>query len=84
MAGCSNALCSDQVNAFKFSTNVSPGDLILLISSVLAVIYLLWLTWIAYAAFKEWQQGRGDLYETATAIVRGAVIALVLGYYFHP
>lgn len=70
-----------QVSAFSHSTGgVAPGQLILLIAGVLAVIYLIWLAWLAHAQLVAWQTGQGAFYDLLLAVLRGAVVALLLGF----
>ncbi|OAI15632.1 hypothetical protein A1359_09495 [Methylomonas lenta] len=74
-------MTNTQVSAFSHSTGgVLPGQLLLVIAGVLAVIYLLWLAWLAYAQLVAWQTGQGVFYDLLLSIMRGGVVALLLGY----
>lgn len=74
-------MTNTQVSAFSHSTGgVPPGQLLLVIASVLAVIYLLWLAWLAHAQLVAWQTGQGVFYDLLFSIMRGGVVALLLGY----
>ncbi len=74
-----------QITAFKLSThNVSPAQLLLVISSVLAIIYLIWLAWLVYSEFRLWQEGKGNFYQMLFLSSKGAVVAMLLGYIFRP
>lgn len=70
-----------QLSAFSQSTGgIAPGHLVWVIAGVLAVIYLIWLAWLAHAHFYAWQTGQGVFYDLLLAVMRGAVVALLLGY----
>lgn len=74
-------MTNTQLSAFSHSTGgVAPGQLLLVIASVLAVIYLLWLAWLAHAQLVAWQAGHGVFYDLLFSIMRGGVVALLLGY----
>ena len=85
MAGCSESLCGNQINAFQSSTNnVAPSELLLVICSVLAVVCLLWLAWLSLASFRAWQEGKGTFYDMMLVTLRGAVMTLLVGFFFIP
>lgn len=74
-------MTNTQVSVFSHATGgVAPSQLVLLVAGVLALIYLIWLAWLAHAQMVAWQTGQGVFYDLLLAILRGAVVALLLGF----
>ncbi|MGY6275076.1 TIGR03758 family integrating conjugative element protein [Methylomonas sp. MgM2] len=74
-------MTNTQLSAFSHATGGAvPGHLVLAIAGVLAVIYLIWLAWLAHAQLVAWQTGQAVFYDLLLTILRGGVIALLLGF----
>jgi integrating conjugative element protein (TIGR03758 family) len=73
-------MTSDQLTLFQQSTGFGTDTLTLAIAGVGAVAFLTWGGWLAYGQLQLWQTGKISFYGLAVALVRVAVVMLLLGY----
>ena len=73
-------MTADQLTLFQQSTGFGTDTLTLAIASVGAVAFLTWGGWLAYSQLQLWQTGKVSFYGLAVALVRVAVVMMLLGY----
>lgn len=76
---------SDQIAVFDAATGgKSPGQVSLVIASIIITLFLLWVAWIAWGNFRSWHTGSASTFDMLWSILRAAILLSVLGFYIRP
>jgi integrating conjugative element protein (TIGR03758 family) len=67
--------------AFQAGSGYSGLDLALAIAMLVAAIVILWVAWLSIGAFLAWERGHETAVGAASAILRGCLIIVVVGYF---
>ena len=75
----------EQLAGFEAATHgISADALLLAIAMIVMTFYTLWTAWLAFGQAHGWWADQADLYDLIWAVLRGAILLLLVGFFLRP
>ena len=75
----------EQLAGFEAATNgISAATLLLAIAMIVMTFYTLWTAWLAFGQTRGWWTEQVELYDLIWAVLRAAILLLLVGFFVRP
>jgi integrating conjugative element protein (TIGR03758 family) len=75
----------EQLAGFEAANHgISADALLLAIAMIVMTFFTLWTAWLAFGQAQGWWGGKVELYDLTWAVLRAAILLLLVGFFVRP